>query len=186
MVELYHDTVLLSQSPSENANQDLVVTGIPTPFVVTASSVVPKNAAEYSTYEITLQTAFEFTAAQALNIVFTFPTTYPDALVSDGMSLVCSSEPTASACKISGNREVTFENFSATAANEDLKFTMFGITNPSTAGPSFETGDLRVEAVDATGVVYASLTSSKHWILADPPKMLNMTYVYADELRSDS
>jgi hypothetical protein len=103
------------------------------------------------------------------------------------MSLVCSSDPLSSNCYVSGKREVTFEAFSsATAASDNLVFTMFGIMNPSTTGPSYETGDIRVEAVDVAGVVAASVTSSQHFILSDPPKMLNMTYVYADELRSDS
>lgn len=187
VVQLKHDGTVLSESPTTGGNQDIVVTGIPVAFTVASNSVVPKNASEYATYSITLQTAYEFTTSQDLKIVFTFPTTYPDALLADGTNLVCSSEPTSTACYVSGKREITFEKFSqSTAANDNLVFTMFGIVNPSAAGPNYETGDIRIEAVDADNIVYASLSTSTFFTLSLPPKMLNMTYVYAEDLRSDS
>ena len=83
--------------------------------------------------------------------------------------------------------KITFEKFNqGTSANDNLIFTMFGIVNPSTVSPNYETGDIRIEAVDADNIVYASLSTSTFFTLSLPPKMLNMTYVYAEDLRSDS
>lgn len=165
-----------------------MVSGIPDPITIVGAgtSVVPKNSAEYATYTFTLQTAHAFVANEAVKIIFSFPADYPDNLIAEDLSLYCDSEPPTEFCYTTDTRQVIFENvLTPTLTNADLVFTIFGITNPSVLSP-FTTGNVVVDMVAQNKEVIASGGSGIAFTLTAPPKMLNMSLVYADDLRSDA
>jgi hypothetical protein len=160
------------------------VAGVPADLSITESIHYPTNQGEYATYELTVKPNYEVTKLIKLQMIFQFPAEYIDGLIDHEIVYKCSSVPASNKCYPSNDRTFVFETFADTVkATKTMKFTIFGISNPGfSSAASATTSNMSAYLINADSKqVLSRQTNAAGFSITNPPKLLNMTYVDADD-----
>ena len=183
-IKSQYDGTTQCESDDSLTSSQLRVTAAPLPMQFHYNNFYPQNESEFATYNFTLVTNAEVDANYDASMIFVFPDQFAEDLIEVGKTMACSSYPHATSCFAQEPREIHFKQFKqALQAQSEISFQIFGITNPARGF----TDVIKVFLRDNNnGEVIAMNAASDEFFIADPPKALNMTYVYADNYAVNS